>query len=826
MLMINWLTTIAKRHQEKRRLRHSRRRSTRLHRQLAVDHRVLTAQSVEMLENRILLASDFGDAPDTGVGTGSGNYNTVATDNGPSHTIVAGLFLGAIVDGDNGTLQNTAANADDVDGALPDDEDGLNNPAADLNLTVGAAPTVNAIVTNNTGIAATLFGWIDTNNDGLFDNTTERASIAVPTGTTVGTFTLTFPAVTGGFTGTTYARFRLSTDAAAANPTGAAGDGEVEDYRATIVAPSSGFVDSSTKITDGTNGGPALAGVDRFGSSVTAVGDLDGDGVSDMAVGAYGDDTGGNAYGAVYVLFMNTNGTVKSSTKIASGTGGGPALGNGHFFGRSVTALGDLDGDGVTDLAVGADGVDIGGSNSGSVHVLFMNTNGTVESSTRIASNTNGGPILAGLDYFGSSVTAVGDLDGDGVTDLAVGARGDGTGGDRRGAVHVLFMNTDGTAKSSTKIADSTGGGPALTDLDRFGNSVATLGDLDGDGVSDLAVGAYADDTGGNARGAVHVLLLNVDGTVKSSTKIASGTGGGPILADGVLFGRSVTAVGDLDGDGVTDLAVGADRDHTGGSYRGAVHVLLLNIDGTVNSSTKVASGTGGGPMLADSDFFGRSVTSLGDLDGDGVTDLAVGADLDDTGGLNRGAVHVLFLKPSSLIASADFDANGDVDGSDFLAWQRGFGILSPNATKPNGDADNDLDVDGNDLAIWKNQFGQGVGLLAANSTSNQSAPAQAAINPASPTIESITSWELTDAVMALELPDAVIGGDEVVAVEEQLLVETFFEPMFAPNDLALPSSLSSFSASRTASSVESDEAIIEWFGDDAVDEVFERVFA
>ena len=104
---------------------------------------------------------DFGDAPDTGVGTGSGNYNTLSTDNGPNHIIVAGLFLGATVDADDGTLQNATANADDVDGALPDDEDGLNNPAADLILTIGAAPTVNVIVTNTSGSPATLFGWID-----------------------------------------------------------------------------------------------------------------------------------------------------------------------------------------------------------------------------------------------------------------------------------------------------------------------------------------------------------------------------------------------------------------------------------------------------------------------------------------------------------------------------------------------------------------------------------------------------------------------------------------------------------------------------------------
>ena len=123
-----------------------------------------------------------------------------------------------------------------------------------------------------------------------------------------------------------------------------------------------------------------------------------------------------------------------------------------------------------------------------------------------------------------------------------------------RGAVYVLFMNANGTVKSSQKIASGIGGGPTLANSDYFGSSVASLGDLDGDGVTDLAVGAIYDDTGGTNRGAVHVLFMNSNGTVKSSQKIASGIGGGPTLANGDQFGASVAALGDLDGDGVTDL--------------------------------------------------------------------------------------------------------------------------------------------------------------------------------------------------------------------------------------------------------------------------------
>ena len=252
-------------------------------------------------------------------------------------------------------------------------------------------------------------------------------------------------------------------------------------------------------------------------------------------------------------------------------------------------------------------------------------------------------------------MAAIGDLDGDGITDLAVGAYGDNTGGADRGALYVLFMNSDGRVKSSQKIASGTGGGPTLANSDKFGSSVTSLGDLDGDGVTDLAVGAIYDDTGGTNRGAVLVLFMNSNGTVKSFRKIASGQNGGPTLSDGDQFGASVAAVGDLDGDGVTDLAVGANYDDTGGTSRGAIYLLFMNSDGRVKSSQKIANGTGGGPTLNNDDRFGVSVASMGDLDGDGLTDLAVGANFDDTGGINRGAVYTLYLKAPAVNANPVF---------------------------------------------------------------------------------------------------------------------------------------------------------------------------
>ena len=606
------------------------------------------ARWLECLESRVVLTSDFGDAPDTTAGTGVGDYQTLAANVGPSHVIdstSSTLFLGSRVDGEANASPGVRANGDDI-ATLPDDEGGLIEPAQDLLLTVGSAPVVRVRATNTTGSNATLYGWIDFNRDGVFDNATERTLVTVPTATSNGTFTLTFPTIpTNTATGPTYSRFRLSTDLAAANSTGLASDGEVEDYAATVTRISDGTAssDKNVKIASGTNGGPPIGNDARFGSSVASLGDLDGDGVTDLAVGAIRDDTVGSDRGAVYVLMMNSNGTVKSRVTIASATNGGPSLADFDEFGISLASLGDLDGDGVTDLAVGAWGPGI--FSRGAVYVLLMNANGTVKSSVKIASGTNGGPEIAEGDRFGSSVASLGDLDGDGVTDLAVGAKNNDTGenNSNRGAVYVLLLNANGTVKNTVNtLASGTEGVPTLTNRGYFGSSVASLGDLDGDGVTDLAIGAYGADTNAPRRGAVYVLLLNSNGTVKSSVKLASGTNGCPTLTDNDFFGSSVASLGDLDGDGVTDLAVGAYGDDTGGFTRGAVYVLFMNVNGTVKNGVKLDSDTKGGDTLANGDSFGSSVVSMGDMDGDGVTDLAVGAKGD---GLNRGAVYVLFLK-------------------------------------------------------------------------------------------------------------------------------------------------------------------------------------
>lgn len=320
---------------------------------------------------------------------------------------------------------------------------------------------------------------------------------------------------------------------------------------------------------------------DNFGFAVTSVDDIDGDYVDDIVVGAPGDDDGGTDRGAVWILFMNANGTVKSHRKISDTDGNfSGILDNDDNFGSSVAGLGDMDGDHIPDIAVGAINDDDGGTNKGAVWILFLNSNGTVKSHQKI-SDTGGGftGILASYDLFGTSVSAGGDIDGDNVTDIIVGASKDNDGGTDRGAAWVLFMNTNGTVRTHQKISGTSGDfSGTLDDSDLFGSSVCSLGDLDRDEVTDIAVGAINDDDGGANRGAVWILFLKSNGKVKSHRKISSTDGNFPgALDNSDNFGSGLCALKDLNKDRITDLVAGAIWDDDGSTNTGAVWVLFLD---------------------------------------------------------------------------------------------------------------------------------------------------------------------------------------------------------------------------------------------------------
>ena len=177
---------------------------------------------------------------------------------------------------------------------------------------------------------------------------------------------------------------------------------------------------------------------------------------------------------------------------------------------------------------------------------------------------------------FGISVANIGDFDGDGINELAVGTTNE--------KMYILHLTSSGELDSFSTIdfndINTILGNTDLDNDDRFGVSVANLGDIDGDGVIDLAVGAHNDD---GTIGSVHILFMDKTETnrptLKAAVKLDTTDAN---LANGDAFGLSVANLGDLDQDGINDLAVGAINDDGQANDAGTVHIFYLNRDGSV----------------------------------------------------------------------------------------------------------------------------------------------------------------------------------------------------------------------------------------------------
>jgi hypothetical protein len=257
----------------------------------------------------------------------------------------------------------------------------------------------------------------------------------------------------------------------------------------------------------------ALGDFDAFGAAVAGLGDANGDYILDIAVGAMWDDNGGTDRGAIYILFMMTNGVVKSSQTLSQLTGMFTGLlDDQDFFGSSVSVLADVNRDAHAELVAGSIGDDDGGTGRGAVYILFISTVGVSTSLQKISSTL--GSFTAALynsDAFGSSVCGLSDLNGDFQADLAVGALLRDDGGLNRGCVYVLFLQSSGAVRYFSKLSSTVGGLTAsLLNSDYFGSAIAGgLSDLNGDSFPDWVVGSFGrDEPAGNSdTGAIYLLF-------------------------------------------------------------------------------------------------------------------------------------------------------------------------------------------------------------------------------------------------------------------------------------------------------------------------------
>jgi Ca2+-binding RTX toxin-like protein len=445
--------------------------------------------------------------------------------------------------------------------------------------------------------------------------------------------------------------------AAGASPGSRAGAGA-----AYVVFGSDAGFDASLTLADldGTNGF-RLSGVDAgdaMGSSVAGAGDINGDGIDDIIVGApLGESGSRQSTGETYVVFGSTSAfSADFDLSTLNGTNGFTISGDikDYAIGLKVSSAGDVNGDGVDDLLISAPYNDVGGTRSvGSCYVVFGSDGGLPANLLLSQLDGSNGFRINGAtpkDLFGTSISRAGDINGDGIDDILVGAE-QGVdvfiGSPGEGKAYVIFGKNSGFSAVMTVGTLNGSDGFALTgleDYDYLGSAVSAAGDINGDGLDDIVIGAYGaawESTG--SRGEVYVVYGSTSAfPAFASISTLDGTNGFKItgLAPGDEAGWSVSDAGDVNADGLDDLIISSGPFGDKDSY-----VLFGRTGGfgAVVDLPTLDSGEGLRIRSAAGEWAGSSVSAAGDLNGDGIDDLILGASTAAFNGVNSGSAFVIF---------------------------------------------------------------------------------------------------------------------------------------------------------------------------------------
>ncbi len=408
---------------------------------------------------------------------------------------------------------------------------------------------------------------------------------------------------------------------------------------------------------------------DYSGWSVASAGDVNGDGYDDILIGAYLEDDGGYAAGQTYLILGKATGWAMDTDLSAA---------DASFWGEdasdesgySVASAGDVNGDGYDDILIGALYDDDGGSDAGQTYLILGKATGWAMDTDLSAADASFWGEDA-MDHSGCSVASAGDVNGDGYDDILIGARDDDDGGSGAGQTYLILGKATGWAMDTDlSAADASFWGEDAGDYSGF--SVASAGDVNGDGYDDILIGAYNDDDGGTDAGQTYLILGQATGwTMDTDLSAADASFWGEDSGDN--SGYSVASAGDVNGDGYDDILIGARYDEDGGSNAGQTYLILGKATGwAMDTDLSAADASFWGEDAGDNS--GYSVASAGDVNSDGGADILIGAWGDDDGGTDAGQTYLLLgnaipSAPASPQCEGQTNPTGVGDATPEFSW-------------------------------------------------------------------------------------------------------------------------------------------------------------